>query len=294
GVNTLTETREVLIRDVNERGAYPLVDDIENIDLSVEDDYSVTNNGGPAWVVNQNVSNGSGTKSLYINNRVQTASSGEDVIVSNTIDLSNYSGEAGLEIAFDYAFAQRTNADNSDVLRLTVSNDCGETWRSVNLGTLTRFSLRTKTEQESGNFVPAGPEEWKSRACPIPEDLLTSNFQFRFVWVPGEGNNLYLDNIRIQEQGTSSVLTNDVLAKSFEVYPNPVKNRINVSLDLPAVDKMDISLYNVLGAKQGDLFSGDLPAGANELGFDLDVKPGVYFVRIEADGIQSSKRIVVQ
>jgi hypothetical protein len=83
------------------------------------------------------------------------------------------------------------------------------------------------------------------------------------------------------------------IADRVRVYPNPVKDVLHVDLDLEHEQDVRIEIYSALNQL---LYIEELErAGMSE--FDIDVQqfvPGIYTLRITADGISHSNRIIVQ
>lgn len=79
----------------------------------------------------------------------------------------------------------------------------------------------------------------------------------------------------------------------FKLYPNPATD--NITISLPEIDKLfSLTMYNI----QGQLISNQLLESnlANQT-LDLDVKElptGIYFVRLEIEGVSSIQRFIKQ
>lgn len=72
---------------------------------------------------------------------------------------------------------------------------------------------------------------------------------------------------------------------TFEVYPNPTDNIVNVVYDLPEESQVTIKVISVLGEELIDILSSSYqPGGRHELKLDLEsfgLTKGVYFLKIE-------------
>ncbi len=80
-----------------------------------------------------------------------------------------------------------------------------------------------------------------------------------------------------------------------QVYPNPVHNSLNVSIDLAKNLNGDISLYSILGEKVATIYSGKLEKGSHNLNKNIDVAAGMYYLVVRDNGIViNTKHIVVQ
>lgn len=92
------------------------------------------------------------------------------------------------------------------------------------------------------------------------------------------------------------------LPESFELYqnyPNPFNARTVISFDLPLSSMVEVSIYNVLGQKVKSLYSGYTDAGKHQMIWDgtgsndENVTSGVYFYRLEADGFNRTKKMLM-
>jgi hypothetical protein len=84
----------------------------------------------------------------------------------------------------------------------------------------------------------------------------------------------------------SSALTSDQQSFSIQsVYPNPVKDFVNIDIQSKIAGNVQITLYNILGTEIKKWDSNNLHQGAQKLKLDLSIyKAGVYILRISAAG----------
>jgi hypothetical protein len=83
------------------------------------------------------------------------------------------------------------------------------------------------------------------------------------------------------------------IKSTFDIYPNPVSNKLNVEFQTSKRSQVEISIIN----QQGVLIhtTGNFTKTAGEWLETLDMKsyaPGVYLLRITIDGISNSKRFI--
>jgi len=71
---------------------------------------------------------------------------------------------------------------------------------------------------------------------------------------------------------------------SITVFPNPVSNKLNVSLDLDKEINGDIALYSSLGQKVSTLYSGKIAKGTTTLRSDIALASGMYYVIVKDNG----------
>jgi hypothetical protein len=180
-------------------------------------------------------------QSIMVNN-FNAPSDGVYSFVAKPIDISNLSD---LTIRFDAAFA-KYNITNNDVLRVKISNDCGETWlvrRTVNTNALASVSDTVATV-----FVPGSNDEWKEHTIlSIPSQFYVENFMVMFEFESGGGNNIYIDNIQIGHPDELSIYKENSNDR-IQLYPNPAKNQITLE-GLDASLNTQIYLVDAQGKK---------------------------------------------
>ncbi len=95
----------------------------------------------------------------------------------------------------------------------------------------------------------------------------------------------------IEEDFTLNTIT-------FEVYPNLFCDKTTVRYELGKAVNVDISVYNMLGQKVGDLYSGEKSSGVHEVSWEgtgntgEKLSSGIYFLRIEAGGQEASRKLI--
>ncbi len=81
--------------------------------------------------------------------------------------------------------------------------------------------------------------------------------------------------------------------------PNPFTYETTVRYELGKAVNIDISVYNMLGQKVKDLFSGDKSSGVHSVSWDGTgesgkiLSSGIYFLRIEAGDKEASRKVTL-
>lgn len=285
---TTTQTNVVTVVPNNALST-PYTQSFESgLSSNLSPDFTIENpNGDATWVLSSTVGFAS-TKSAVIKARTITGTGKIDELISNTFDLSTMSKP---HVKFKYANA-RKNANSTDELDVYVSTDCGLTWvkRKVIKGT----ALMTAPDVATGDFVPSGESQWKESDVSI-EAYNKPGTKIRFQWITNGGNNTYIDNINIYDAATIGIEENLASSYGLSVFPNPTNDNATVSFILPATAKVDVTLYDIVGKKCQDLYSGTASAGQQELALNRDRLPnGVYFVRLDINGNSFTKKLVIQ
>jgi len=81
---------------------------------------------------------------------------------------------------------------------------------------------------------------------------------------------------------------------SFKVWPNPADNYSKIGFSLDKNTHVEIAVYNAIGQKEIEVFSGTLPAGDQTLSVGLnDLKPGLYLVNLLIDNKQYTQNLII-
>ncbi len=78
-------------------------------------------------------------------------------------------------------------------------------------------------------------------------------------------------------------------------YPNPFNPDTRIKFSLAIDSKVSLKIFNVLGQEVATLINEDLAVGVHNINFDASgFKSGIYFYRIEADGINGNEFVDVK
>ena len=70
---------------------------------------------------------------------------------------------------------------------------------------------------------------------------------------------------------------------SILYYPNPVKDNLNIVFNLEKQAMVEVSVINITG-QEIKKYNYSLSEGSNNISMDMsDIKPGIYFVRLNAN-----------
>lgn len=258
----------------------------ENPDL--DEEWIVINTGTTApWQISDNVSGASGNHALMLPNR-SLSEGDESEIWSHPIDLSNTN--TSVEISFNYAYTRR-NSSNNERLQLWVSRNCGESW---SMRGVWNFNFETAPFTNS-DWVPSSSAHWETVTVDnISSSYLVSNFMFKFVFESDGGNNLFIDDINITGPDATSVENLDI-SNSIDIFPNPVRDQLNVTISGERPYNFRMQLINTVG--QTVWLQDQVKFGGGSQQFEVntsDLSPGVYMLHIETEaGLRAVKRVMV-
>ena len=219
-------------------------------------------------------------QSIFVDNFNATAT-GIHEFFCEPIDASSHNA---VVVSFDYAYAKNQTSP-SDLLQLLTSNDCGETW-TVRKTYLALASLSTVDTLITTAFVPANETQWKSDVVTnIPLAALTDNLMIKFRFTASNGNNVFVDNIRIIHP--DQLGNNELLLEQLAVYPNPIHEAFTLKIPT-GVDVQMIELTDMNGKTipvQTDMSNGEVNVACQ------NINTGLYILHVYSR--QGVKRLKV-
>lgn len=196
-------------------------------------------------------------------------------------------------LKFDIAYARRS-ASSADELRVYLSNDCARTW--VLRKTLIGAALATTTVLQL-SWVPSALTQWRTEMVNLPSSYINQEaMMVRFeATSQGNGNNLYLDNVRIN--GRLLGLTADLAAAGVALAPNPLTTETGLTFALDHATQVAVRVSDLLGRSVLTEAARTFVPGNHELPLAARLRgaaPGVYVVTVELDGRAYTQKLLVQ
>ncbi len=229
----------------------------------------------------------SGDKSLKLRNYNNTIIGTKDILYTATYDLT---GATAAYIDYKWAFACKTD-ETDDVLRISVSGDCGQTWsiRKVRKG-LTNLPTSVPINSQ---FTPTSTTQWDAEILTLTNPIwFTPNFRVKFEFEGKGGNNFYLDEINITAVIVDGVeeIANPIL---YTTYPNPSCQNITLEITQPAGGHIEAELYDATGKLCSTLYNGMLNTGRHYI-IVPKKSAGLYTLIIKNDTNISQQKIVFE
>ncbi|MGP8215982.1 MAG: choice-of-anchor V domain-containing protein [Bacteroidia bacterium] len=124
---------------------------------------------------------------------------------------------------------------------------------------------------------------------------------FYAVFNCGESDNessayIYWDSLHYVQAKTTGVEQITDVASEINVYPNPVKDVININYSLQESKQVEVNLYSIDGKQVGTLLSGaEQAAGEHTYALQVpSVTPGLYLLQVVQGEQVSYKKVVVE
>lgn len=225
-----------------------------------------------------------------------------DALISPMYNLTTIDNE---QASFRYAYAKLTDnpyVDQSDELSVYVSTNCGLNWLRRNItvdGTATptlKGSRLVTAGLAPNGFVPHSANQWKEAFINIVPYINEDNVRFMFIFKSGGayGNDLYIDDLLIQNSQAIGVEENLAGQTDFNVFPNPVTQVSEIHFNLLTAGNVHVDILDITGRVVSNLFVGELQQGEQIFGLDRTTlgASGVYFVRLQINGVISTQKII--
>ncbi|MFL3007827.1 MAG: T9SS type A sorting domain-containing protein, partial [Candidatus Neomarinimicrobiota bacterium] len=114
------------------------------------------------------------------------------------------------------------------------------------------------------------------------------------------------NNGAVTTHNEGTVTINDVLSNSTSnsipthfsidrIFPNPFNPITKISFSVPLNgEDIKISIYNILGSLQTELFNGTLESGRHSIDWDASKKSsGIYFIELKTDQFREIKKVTL-
>lgn len=176
----------------------------------------------------------------------QSAFGEATIIETPALDLN---GVPSATLSFSYAYADNPGSFH-DGLVVKASPDCGDNFDDV-IFSLTGSKMKTATSTAS-SFTPANQLEWQDTTLGISSYRNFDEVKFRFIGLNGGNNNLYIDNILIQE---TDVLANDINLQALNGPLVTCDDDANLSLQIRNAGSETITSFSVQYELNGNSFN---------------------------------------
>ncbi len=286
-------------------------DPAANINVPLSEDFETGIN--PSWIVNNSAGNGwevtdtasvSGTKSARISNFAGNQNGSFDDLISEGYNLNSLTTSViPLKIKFKYAYCGKINAGSIlaaadtafDKMRILVSTNCGKTWiqKWAKAGVL----LQTTANPNQNSFNPVAAD-WSSDSVNIQLYLNQHqiNFRFKFEFYSSGGNNIYIEDINIDNGTYTGMDSYSMDLINMQIFPNPVSDNSTISFDLPENMQTKIQIFDMIGKEVKSIENNELSLGHHEYNINKnDLKSsGCYFVKLSAGEFVFTRKLMVK
>src|ERR1700757_21247 len=248
---------------------------------------------GSDWTVTSNAA-ATGANSIMVDNINNTAGNNSILQTSASYDLSTFTTPA---LQFKAAYQQRSTT-SADKLQIFTSTDCGASWVSRR-GMLSSALAALSGGPGTNPYTPT-PAQFTTYTVNIVAVAHSTNVMFRWEFfadpnASGVGNNLYLDDINIIDAAAAGINNIETMV-DLNIYPNPSSSNVNIAFNLTENHSIAVSVVDMLGRVVETIPAQQHTSGETVLtiGSKASYQAGVYFVNINIDGQQISKKVIME
>ncbi|HXC04006.1 MAG TPA: choice-of-anchor V domain-containing protein [Bacteroidia bacterium] len=234
-----------------------------------------------------------GVASAYINNYLYNKPGQIDELITPSFNLHAMTTPV---LTFQVAYQLYTNPASatpaSDTLVVYISTDCGTTWNQVYKKFGVPLTTTTPT-YSTASFKPTA-SQWRFESIDLATYASASSAMFKFVNITDYENNLYLDDVHIDN--SLGIQTQELSALALALYPNPANDQLQVNYELKETSPLTIRLYDMQGREMPLLVNeSHKPAGTYTHTIDLKSIPsGTYLLHFTAGTVSETRRFMVQ
>jgi hypothetical protein len=244
-----------------------------------------------------------------------TASVASDNTISIPISISNGDNLVGIDMAFEYSpgvTIKEVRFDNGRIanwdLKASILNDIK---RTVVVMAVPQLSMAKKPPLSEGTgevaqLVFEVNDPTVKTVTLTPTTVEDPNHHVFFIYGYKDASGSYVQTEETPEvKGTTvsfGLSQGGQMPKSYALnqnYPNPFNPSTEISFDLPAASKVQLSVYNVLGQNVKELVNQNMDAGSHVVTWDgraddgTSVASGVYFYRLTAGNFSRTMKMMM-
>jgi len=110
------------------------------------------------------------------------------------------------------------------------------------------------------------------------------------------GTYVYPATLVIPENVAAGIANLEPEASSLSIFPNPAKEKINITFNVKETTGIEINMYGIDGRKISNLLASTLNEGEHTQTIMLPsaITPGIYIVQLVANGQASEQRIIIE
>ncbi|MGB5529149.1 MAG: T9SS type A sorting domain-containing protein, partial [Ignavibacteriaceae bacterium] len=177
------------------------------------------------------------------------------------------------------------NIDNEVVLKWSTATETNNSGFEVERAS----STTTPVQDWSKISFVEGRGTTTEKMDYIYKDKLTQpgTYVYRLKQIDFDGTVSYSPEVEVEVIGPKEFAL-------FQNYPNPFNPSTTIKFALPEKTNIALSVYNSLGEKVADVFSGELGEGYHEIEFTAsNLSSGIYFYRLESEKFVSVKKMII-
>ncbi|WP_420315837.1 choice-of-anchor J domain-containing protein [Ekhidna sp.] len=189
-----------------------------------------------------------------------------------------------LDSAFLYFKASYASRDGfEDRLQVLLSTDCGENYNTTLLN-IDSDSLAVAISPTK--WIPTQDSDWKEYKLSLSHSFFfDEDIRIAFIFTPGGGNDLYIDDISIFENPPPSY---EDIAR---IFPNPAKTAFNIGFNLTEKESVIVRVVDISGRV---VIEQRIPNALNQIiEYKAPSQEGLYFINVIGKQFKTSQKLFI-
>jgi hypothetical protein len=240
--------------------------------------------GGITWELDTFAKAYAGNASAKINNLINTNYGQSDAMILPSFDLSSYT--AGIPyISFMWAYA-KSDPSYSDELIVLVSTDCGVNYNQIFYKT---GNMMTTGPTQTTPYIPDSTTIWKLANVSLGAYATQTNVILKIINVTDGGNNLYIDNIKV-DGSVVGMEDQEIIGDKISVFPNPANGIVQINSSDESIHS--VKFYDVTGQLVKTVIEEN-PASTILIPLENELQNGFYQLMLRVGERNCVKKLLI-
>jgi len=242
----------------------------------------ITINNSEIWQAENILQNENSHTALFANlYNIGGVTFGNAPIALEALNFSQL--KSPISLSFDLAHVLRY--DNSlDTLKVEVSTNCGASWQTI----YQKDGHDLVTDIADFQYFKPNPSQWRKEILNLSNFAEKEMVSIRFDVAAKNGNNLWLDNIEIENFDTY----NNQFAQQILLYPTTTQSDIWFEIRGDFSEKAEISIWNIQGQLM-DYQQVEMNLNRKHQISLGELSAGVYVVEIHTDKRNLREKVLI-
>ncbi len=229
-------------------------------------------------------------QSMYYDSYTNALLGDQAWLVSPVIDFSS---TPVASVFFDLSYRSKNpgsslRGSSLDTLKVYGSLDCGNTYSQL---LLAKSGAELSAIEKSNSWLPSSTADWERMYINLNSLAGQEQGRLAFVFVNGNGNNGYLDNVEFYESDNTAPPS---VADPFLVYNSDSKSSNDFFITFNLEDRQDVN-YELMDLTGRSMASAQLQDVLNQT-FEVNavhLLPAIYVLRLQIGGQVYARKVFV-
>jgi hypothetical protein len=193
-----------------------------------------------------------------------------------------------LSLIFNYAYQLKISSF-ADTLKVYIVDNCDLSQKTL-IYAKGGADLET-FDSANVNFVPAIASHWSNDTIDLSPYAGMQNIMLDFQSVNRNGNNIYLDNIRVFEGNTAPSSIWESTKANVKIYPNPTSDMVYIESEERGNTPIQITIFDAFGKAIKQMNYTTEPNIRKQISLQ-NYAPGLYFIQYSSITQTTSFKVV--